>query len=52
MKEEWKGFTEGLWTEEINVSDFIKKNYKPYNDDESFLSGTTPKTDKVWQKCS
>ncbi len=52
MKEEWKGFKEGVWTEEINVSDFIKKNYKPYNDDESFLSGTTPKTDKVWQTCS
>ena len=52
MKEEWKGFKEGVWTEEINVSDFIKKNYKPYDDDESFLSGTTPKTEKVWQKCS
>ncbi len=52
MKEEWKGFKEGVWTEEINVSDFIKKNYKPYDYDESFLSGTTPKTEKVWQKCS
>ncbi len=52
MKEEWKGFKEGVWTEEINVSDFIKKNYNPYDDDESFLSGTTPKTKKVWQTCS
>ena len=33
MKEEWKNFKNGLWTEEINVSDFIKKNYRDYNGD-------------------
>lgn len=36
MKEEWKGFKEGTWTTEINVSDFIKKNYIAYDGDESF----------------
>ena len=47
MKEEWIGFKDGIWTDEINVSDFIQKNYKKYNEDESFLSGTTEKTDRV-----
>ena len=52
MKEEWRNFKDGLWTQEINVSDFIKQNYKAYEGDESFLEGTTPKTDKVWSTCS
>ena len=52
MKEEWRNFKDGLWTEEINVSDFIKKNYKAYEGDESFLEGTTEKTNKVWSTCS
>ena len=52
MKEEWRNFKDGLWTEEINVSDFIKKNYKSYAGDESFLEGTTEKTNKVWDTCS
>ena len=43
MREEWKGFKEGAWTKEINVSDFIKTNYKGYDGDESFLEGTTEK---------
>ena len=49
--EEWKNFKGELWKKEINVSDFIKNNYKEYTRDESFLSGTTKKTDKVWGKC-
>lgn len=52
MREEWKGFKEGAWTKGINVSDFIKTNYKGYDGDESFLEGTTEKTDRVWGKCS
>ena len=51
MKEEWKNFKDGLWTKEINVSDFIKNNYHAYEGDESFLNGTTEKTDKVWGVC-
>ncbi len=49
--EEWKNFKGDLWKKEINVSDFIKNNYKEYTGDESFLAGTTEKTDKVWGKC-
>ncbi len=52
MREEWKDFKDGVWTKEINVSDFIKSNYKGYDGDESFLEGTTEKTDRVWGKCS
>ena len=47
MKEEWKNFKEGLWTKQINVNDFIKKNYTPYNGDESFLACPTAKTKRV-----
>ena len=49
--EEWKNFRGDLWKNEINVSDFIKNNYKEYTGDESFLAGTTERTDKVWGKC-
>lgn len=52
MKEEWRGFKEGKWTTEINVHDFIQLNYRPYQDDEQFLVGTTPRTKTVWDKCS
>src|SRR5699024_9033512 len=38
---------EGVWTKEINVSDFIKKNYTPYEGNESFLVGPTDKTKRV-----
>ena len=50
--EAWKDFKEGKWTREINVSDFIKSNYTKYDGDETFLKGTTKKTDSVWGKCS
>ena len=49
---EWKEFKKGNWCNEINVSDFIKQNYKGYNGDESFLSKPTKKTMKVWNKCT
>lgn len=43
----WRGFQEGIWQKEINVRDFVQKNYKPYDGDESFLVGTTERTDLV-----
>jgi len=52
MKEEWLGFQAGAWMNEINVSDFIIKNYKSYMGKEDFLVGTTPKTKAVWNACS
>lgn len=44
---EWRNFKEGSWCNEINVSDFIKNNYKPYKDGEEFLVGPTEKTKRV-----
>lgn len=50
-KREWAGFNEGNWNNEINVRDFINKNVKPYLGDESFLTGTSEKTKKLWDEC-
>ena len=52
MMEAWRSFKGEEWKKGINVSDFIKSNYTKYNGDESFLKGTTKKTDSVWGKCS
>ena len=47
--EQWNGFEGRLWKEEINVREFIQKNYKPYDGDEKFLSKPTENTDKLWE---
>ena len=46
--DQWDGFEGRLWKEEINVRDFIQKNYAPYDGDESFLEGPTDATNKLW----
>ena len=48
---EWNDFKKGVWQEKIDVNNFIETNYKEYKSDESFLSGSTDKTKKVWNKC-
>ncbi len=45
---QWNGFEGRIWKEEINVRDFIQKNYKPYEGDSSFLADPTEATDKLW----
>lgn len=47
----WQGFQTGNWTKEIDVRNFIQKNYTLYEGDDSFLEGVTDKTQKVWDKC-
>ena len=47
---QWNNFSKGEWTKEIDVRDFIQKNYTPYTGDESFLSNATDKTTKLWNK--
>ena len=48
---EWDGFKEGRWsTTSVNVRDFIKKNYTPYDGDESFLAPPTEATKKLWDQ--
>lgn len=49
--EQWKNFNEGKWMDEVNVDDFIQKNYTKYDGDESFLEKKTKKTDAVWDTC-
>lgn len=46
----WRGFTPGMWSDEINVRDFIQCNYTPYEGDASFLAGATERTTGIWQK--
>ena len=46
--EQWEGFEGRIWKEEVNVRDFIQKNYKPYDGDESFLADPTEATNKLW----
>ena len=48
MQEAWEGFEDGNWTKEVDVRDFIQKNYTPYEGDESFLVGPTERTTKLW----
>ena len=48
MQEAWEGFEGGNWQKEIDVRDFIQKNYTPYEGDESFLAGPTERTVKLW----
>ena len=48
---EWDGFNDGRWSHtSVNVRDFIKKNYTPYDGDESFLAPPTEATKKLWEQ--
>ncbi|MDO5363258.1 MAG: formate C-acetyltransferase [Eubacteriales bacterium] len=48
MRQEWTTFKGGIWEKEINVRDFIQKNYTPYDGDDSFLVGPTEATKELW----
>ena len=48
--EQWKDFTGGTWQKEINVRDFILKNFKQYNGDDTFLEKATDATDELWKQ--
>ena len=50
MRAEWEGFNGGAWQKEVNVRDFIQKNYTPYDGDESFLAGPTEATKELWKE--
>lgn len=46
---QWEGFAPGRWSNgSVNVRDFIKKNYTPYDGDESFLAPPSEDTKKLW----
>lgn len=47
----WEGFVPGKWSDdEVNVRDFIQRNYTPYDGDDSFLEGPTEATKKLWRE--
>ena len=48
--EHWNGFNGGVWQEEINVRDFIQRNYTPYEGDHRFLAAATPRTKELMGK--
>ena len=50
IKKGWRGFAPGLWMEEINVRDFIQRNYQVYEGDDAFLEGPTESTKELWEK--
>lgn len=43
----WNGFNGGDWQDEIDVRDFINRNYTPYDGDQSFLEEATEATTKL-----
>lgn len=50
MQDFWKNFNKGLWNREINVRDFIQRNYTPYDGDDAFLAGPTTATSELWEQ--
>jgi len=52
MYKGWQGFELGEWSKEINVRDFIQRNYTPYEGDDSFLAKPTEATLKLWEQVS
>lgn len=52
MFSQWQRFTPGVWTNEVNVRDFIQTNYTPYAGDEHFLTNATARTQQLWEQVS
>lgn len=50
MLEQWHSFKSGKWMKEVNVRDFIQKNYTPYTGNESFLISATERTQALWHQ--
>jgi len=48
----WNNFKLGKWQTEIDIRDFIQQNYLPYEGNGDFLASVTPRTEKLWEKCS
>ena len=50
MREEWRSFQKGVWEREINVRDFIQRNYTPYEGNDEFLCDATEATKELWDQ--
>lgn len=49
--EQWRGFNKGHWSKEIDVRNFIQKNYTLYSGEDDFLAGPTKDTLDLWDIC-
>jgi formate C-acetyltransferase len=47
----WRNFKGEVWRKRIDVSDFVRDNYRPYLGDASFLRESSERTRRLWQKC-
>ncbi|MGE5558432.1 MAG: formate C-acetyltransferase [Bacillota bacterium] len=47
----WRAFKGSVWKKRMDVSDFIRENYRPYYERGDFLAGATGRTQKLWAKC-
>ena len=47
MNNAWRSFKTGTWCDEINVRDFINRNYTAYDGDAAFLETPTERTERV-----
>lgn len=47
----WRGFRGELWRNKIEVTDFVRTNFEPYLGNENFLSKTSERTQRLWEKC-
>lgn len=50
MNNAWNDFNGGVWENEINIRDFIQKNYTPYDGDSAFLAPATERTTRLREK--
>ena len=46
--EQWYAFKPGAYTREIDVRDFIQRNYTPYAGGPEFLAPATGRTKALW----
>ncbi len=51
MEQQKAMFNDGLWSHEINVTNFVYNNLTPYEGDASFLQGPTERTRSLWDIC-
>ena len=51
IRKEWEGFNEGKWIQEVDVRDFIQRNYTVYEGNEAFLETNSAKTKRLWNRC-
>ncbi|WP_094488441.1 formate C-acetyltransferase [Wohlfahrtiimonas chitiniclastica] len=48
----WRDFKGTDWQDAVNVRDFIQHNYTPFEGDDAFLQGPTPRTEQLWKELS